>query len=138
MACSSCRPFIFGMFMSEMIRCEGCVIIIFMACSPSDATWMLRKPSDSRASRTSRRLVVVSSTTRILSCASSDIARIPLYVSSVQQARPGLVVGQDAVERDQADHSSFHRDHSLHEGARELRGDIRSCLDGRRFDRENV
>src|SRR5690606_37522831 len=132
------RPFIFGMFMSEMMRCDGVVIIIFIACSPSAATWMLRKPSVSSASRTSRRLVVVSSTTRVLSWASSDMARFPLCGSSVQQSLTRLVLGQDAVQGDQADHAAFHRDHALHEGAGEFRGDVGRGLDGGGADGKNA
>src|SRR5690606_33629049 len=128
----------FGMFMSEMIRCDGVVIIIFMPCSPSAATWMLRKPSVSSASRTRRRLVVVSSTTRIFSWARSDMARVPLYGGSVQEPLACLVLGQDVVQRDQADHAALHRDHAFHERAGEFGGDVRRGLDRARIHREDV
>src|SRR5690606_21822053 len=127
------------MFMSEMMRCEGVVIIIFMACSPSAATWMLRKPSVSSASRTSRRLVVVSSTTRILNWARSDMARYSSWArASVRETLPGLAGGQHAVERDQADHPPLHRDHALHEGAGEFGGDVGGRLDRAGGDGQDV
>src|SRR6476469_9230659 len=78
------------MLKSEMTRCEGALIIIFRACSPSAAKPMLRMPSCSSPSRISIRLVDVSSTMSTLSCARMDM----LY------SLPGLFESREQIRGD--------------------------------------